>query len=481
MKDNAKSNPILFLFKSSFLVTFIEASTKLITLLLLPVFTYYLSPEDFGLVSIVTLIVTVLSLLYNPGFTSATTRLYHDTVDNSEKQLLIGSAYKFYLYTPLIFTIIFLIIGPFIFDKLFKNVDFYPYGLLAILLAFFAQTKNIWSTFLMLHYKVKRTALITGISVILGIIFSLILVMVFKLGALGKILAMFPPAILIFYFSFSDIKKFAKNKWSIKSIKEQLLFGLPIIGAIWSSSLLLMMDRYFIEYLLNLNSLGIYSFAYQIAQIPLFLIVGIKKIWNPLFYDNMNSKNYDTLSKIIYIYSAILVLVCMLIILFAREFVTFFIDEQFKSATNIIGVLVLGIYFSGLLLIPNSMLGFNKRFKITSFIAISAVITNLILNILLIPKIGVLGAAISTAISYFIYFVVGYMYSYQSFKNIMNLKIIIIPPTFLLLSLIIEQYIITSILWTLLIKLGLFLLTMYLLLRIQNIKISYIKSLIKRN
>lgn len=426
-KSNTKKYSGILL-KGSAAVTISEASTKLITLLLLPVFSFYLSPADFGTISMVSVIITTLSLFYNPGLTSATIRLYHDTVDIEERRTLIGSAQRFYLFFPLICTVLLILLGPFVFEWLFEDFAFYPFGLLAILLAFFSQTKNIWISMMMLQYRVTTTALYTFASVILGTLVSLFLVIYLELGALGKVLGMFSQILLIFVVAYFSVTQYTKGYWSFESIKKQLIFGIPLIGAIWSTSLLQVVDRFIIERMAGIDAVGMYSFAFQIAQIPLFLVTGIRKVWNPIFYENMNNHNYGVLRKLVYIYNVILSLICILIILFSKEFILLFIDARYYDAIPLISVLVIGVYFSGLLLVPNAALTYDKRFAITSRIAFFAIIIDIILNILLIPFLGVMGSTIATAIAYLSYFVMGFLTSRNITREITNLKNIIIPP-----------------------------------------------------
>ncbi|MFN7691695.1 MAG: lipopolysaccharide biosynthesis protein, partial [Bacteroidota bacterium] len=88
------------LLKGSFAVSLANSTTKFVSFLLIPIFTYYLSPEDYGTVAMVTIVVTFLNLFYNPGMVSATMRLYHDTDNEEERKELIGSAHRFFLFFP---------------------------------------------------------------------------------------------------------------------------------------------------------------------------------------------------------------------------------------------------------------------------------------------------------------------------------------------------------------------------------------------
>lgn len=373
----------------------------------MPVFTYYLSPEEYGLASMVTVIIGFFGLIYNPGMVSATTRLYHDTNDERERQELIGSALNFFLLFPFVITIAAFVVGPFVFPVLFADFPFYPYGMLAILLAFFTQPKRIWILLMTLRYKIHITATYSVVSVLVGSAAALALVVGFNLGALGKVLAMFPPAFLMFFIAFRTINKYSEGHWSINSIKKQLVFGMPIVIAIWSYEVLHIADRYILERMTDISQVGLYSFGYMVAQVPLFLVLGIRQLWNPIFYENMNKKDDNTVSKLISIYIIFLTIICLLVILFSKEAIILLINERYYDAIPVIGMIVIGIYFSALLTITNSFLGFEKKFGATSKIALVAALSNILLNIILIPEWGIMGAALATAISYLLYLLIG--------------------------------------------------------------------------
>jgi O-antigen/teichoic acid export membrane protein len=75
--------------KGSMAQTLSHGATNLVSFLLLPIITEYLSPEDFGIFSMVASVVVFFNLIYNPGILSATTRQYHDTTSELERRTLI--------------------------------------------------------------------------------------------------------------------------------------------------------------------------------------------------------------------------------------------------------------------------------------------------------------------------------------------------------------------------------------------------------
>ena len=421
---------------SSIVISVLEGASKVITLLLLPLFSKYLSPEDFGIFTLVVMVTTFLGLFYNPGITSATVRLFHDTVNEEKRKELIGSLYVFYIFTPLALSILLTLIGPYIFPLIFKDFNFFPYGFLAIVLSFFMQVKNTWSTYLILNYKIKVLSIYVFISVLIGLLVAYVLVVIMKMGALGRVLAMLPPAIFLFIVSIITLSKYSGGKWSYKSIMKQLKFGLPLAGAVWSTSLLLIADRYILEIMTDVSSVGIYAFAFQIGQIPLFFVIGIQKLWSPMFYENMNNNNFTVVKNLILFFSFALSAICVVLMLFTYDFFFYFIDDRYYSAIPIVHYIVYGVFFSGLIVIPNTKLGYLKKFGLTSKIALFSFGINVILNIILIPYLNVIGAAIATFISYMCYFIIGLIKTNKNLNSVSDNKFFLTPLFFITLTLI---------------------------------------------
>lgn len=415
------------LLKGTFASTIATSTTQVIGIILLPVFTYYLTPKDYGIVSIVSMIAIVLSHITNPGMLSATTRLYHDTDDINERRLLIGSAYWFFIFITLIPVVICLLFGPEIFSSIFNDFSFYPFGFLAVILTLIRQPARVWITLMNLQYKFHQATIYNGIAVIIGIAFSLVLVVGFGMGAMGKVLGMFPSALILLVISVITVQKYTSGIWSLQNMKKQFVFGLPILGALWSTQILELGGAYMLERLSNLTNVGLYALGMSLAQLPLVLIYGFRQMWNPVVYDNMNSKNYQTISKLICLFVGAITVVNLLILLFSKEAVLILVNERYFDAIPLVGFLIIGVYFNALISVSNSILGYKNRFGMISVFALIASVLFIILSLILIPKTGAIGAAISFGVSFFIFFVLGVWHQLRTITKIMKNFNIIIP------------------------------------------------------
>jgi O-antigen/teichoic acid export membrane protein len=394
-----------------------KASQNMVGLILLPIFAIYLSPEDFGLLSMFTLVATFLGLLYNPGTLSSSVRLYFDTNDEKRQKEIFASTFAFFLLIPIPFTLTIWIFGNRIFGAVFTEFSFMPYGFLGVLLGFFSQPKRIWSEYMIVKYKVVQLAIATFFPFILGSLVSLLCIVWLDMGVDGRVIGMFVAPLALFVVATVTLHRYAAGMVRFSTMLEVVRFGLPLVGAIWAYSILQYTGSYLLERYMGLTEVGIYNIAYRLAGIPMFITLGFRQMWNPVFYENMQSGNFKVITRLTSLFILLFTLLCGITILFAKEVVLLLFDERYYEAIPVIAWVVPGVFFLGLLPLSNAFLGYAKRFGLTSRIALAAGGVNIILCIILIPPMGIPGAALALIISYALYFTGGILFSYRDYTN----------------------------------------------------------------
>ena len=184
---------------------------------------------------------------------------------------------------------------------------------------------------------------------------------------------------------------------------------------------------------MDLHQLGLYSLGLSIAQVPMLLVAGFKQQWSVVFYENMNKSNFKTVSKLITYFVSIMTITHFVLILYAKEALIIVVNERYYDVIPVLGVIILGAYFSGLVVISDTMLNHKNKFDVISKIIIVAAIINIILNIILIPIVGIMGTAIASLTSFAIYFLVGTWHQRETLENLEAQGLYIAPIIALLL------------------------------------------------
>ncbi|MCF8296754.1 MAG: oligosaccharide flippase family protein [Saprospiraceae bacterium] len=414
-----------------------EASMKMVMLIILPIMTYYLSPRDFGIIASIKMVEGFLMMFFNPGVISGTTRLYYDTEDIAERRTLIGGSLLFFLILGIITTTALLIAGEDFFGNIFNEFELYPFGIVAILASVLIQPKRLWSALLSFQFKIPKIALFSVIRMIIDVSISIYLVTILLWGVEGRVVGMVSGIVFTFIVAMITLLRYVKGYFSLRKMWQILKFSLPLAPAIWAYSALDIADRFLIEHFIGLNDLGIYSIAYILSSAPLFVSLGFRKMWEPIFYENMNNNNYKGINSLIKTFVVVISLICSCLILFSEELTTVVLAKDFSAASTIIPWVTLGVFFLGILPISNSFITYEKKFKRISVNAAISAVINIFLNIILLPRIGIVGSAIATFISYLIYFILNLWVVGSLFIKVTSFRIFVVPLLILFLTIII--------------------------------------------
>lgn len=419
----------------------VNISGKIVNLLILPIITLYLSPSDFGVIAVYMLIISVLSMIYNPGIISVTLRLYYDHDDSSEEnRLLIGSSVFFLVVFPILIVLISVLFQDRIFNLFFKDFNFWPYGFFAVLASITPQVVRLWSTLWVAKNKTSKVAIVSLIRIILAITISLVLVVVYEMKAMGRILGLFLGNLLIFGVAMHDIIKYTKFNFSFKVLWQTLVLGFPLLFSVFSYVIMESSDKYMLEKMVGLSDLGIYDIAYTYSAIPLFLIVGFSQVWQPVFFENMKKEAKEILRKLSNYYVTFFFIISFTVIIFSNEVFNVFVNKEYIKAIEIIPWVVIGVFFLGLSNLIVSIYSYQKRFKEVGGIAIAVAFINIIANYFFIKNYGVIGAAIGSAFTYVIYFLTLFIRVRKDFSNIFSYKVFFLALLLLAFTFIVFVY-----------------------------------------
>ena len=239
------------------------------------------------------------------------------------------------------------------------------------------------------------------------IIFNVIFVFIYRLSIAGIIFAQLVSSIFLLIIMSRVINKEYVLRIDKNITRILIKFAYPLMFAGFLSAAVDVADRFILNYFLGTSEVGIYSLAYRIAMVMNVFVISFRTAWSPyslnLFYTNDYKKSYGgTLSKLVAIGCVIL----LLLSLFSR----------YLFEINIGGIILFNpVYKSGIVILPLVLIGYifsgistfysvypyisNKsyHFLISDLIAF---ISNIIINILFIPKYGILGAAFATAMGF---------------------------------------------------------------------------------
>ena len=394
----------------------------LIGLLTVPIVTRMLSPEQYGIASLISIIVEMLVVFCSLALDQSFVRFFYEVEEEERGKLL-----KDCLYYPVFITIfssliIFIFrnqISIFILGKKEKVIWLIiVFSIVALIIKSFAflvvrmqQKGGLYSFFYILIKVVEFSFILLFFKIygndykviVLATLFSTLITSLLMIGVERKI------------WKLGGKRKIEK--------KELLNFSAPLVLTLALTWVFGSSDKITIKIFSNLKELGLYSGAFRIVSVISVIQTGFTSFWTPFIYERY-SKNPDDLVfyKKANDYLSLIFFLIGFSILATRNIIIILLGEKYYDSLFIVPML---IFVPIMYLISETTMmgiGFKKKSKYFLYISIIVAIFNIIGNILLVPKYGAKGAAISTGISYIIFFSLRTYFSLKLINFGFNLK-----------------------------------------------------------
>ncbi|MDP5158288.1 MAG: oligosaccharide flippase family protein [Flaviramulus sp.] len=385
---------------------------RLIGFISLPILTLYLTPSDYGIVNYVNTLNTFLLAL---GFLSINTYFlvfYYRCESIEDQKKLLGNLSTFIILLNSVLVVILLFFGKSIFNSLGSNIDFYPYLFVGILINFFNLFSILPSAFFRVIEKPMPLTILNVSRGIVVFILTLVMVIYFNYTALGVLYAN-----LIVNFIFAFIFLFMIRNhiiWNLNfaQIKKVLAFTLPLVPGSIAYYLTTISDRILIDKYLSLNDLGIYSVAATIALILNIFSYGAYKAFEPYIFKNWGSDKFLAIFENIrnsFVYVLLVGVLCLSI--FSKEFFLLMTDVKFHEAYWFVPMIIIGVYSASLSMLYGTIITAKGKTKINSLVSIVGATISITLNVLFLPKFGLLTAALVSSLAMTVMLVISIWYS----------------------------------------------------------------------
>lgn len=391
----------------------------------LTVYTRVFSPTEFGTYSLITATIGIIGVFTYSWINQSNLRLFQP-YRNDQKLDLFFSASFFLIFGTLIGSTLIL----FVLSKLsLLSSDLTKYMTLMILLLIITSFFETEMTILMSDRKPKVYSVFRSLSAILYLGVSLLLIYIFNYRVSAILLGTFLTNLLLFAvitIKYRLYKYVSARSFSIDTLNEFVCYGIPLMTALVFSWILVLSDRYLIEYFRGSYEVGLYSASYQLADYPIGLVSStIIMAAFPIILDTWEKKGdqvtIDLISNIMRYYLLFAIPTMIYIIVLSKEFMLI-LGTSYSDGYAVLPWICFGSLMMGLCVYVNKGLELKKKTKILSFIVSIAAASNILLNLVLIPRYGFYGAGVATGVAYLIYFIASICISKRYLKCKIPLK-----------------------------------------------------------
>jgi O-antigen/teichoic acid export membrane protein len=379
-----------------------------VSFLLIPVFTHYLLPSEYGVLSLVNTTVSLLTITIMVGADGSIRRQFYKLKDDDYARFF-SSAF----FTSVVsFVFISLLTGLIAFTFSFR--DFIPrkWLLLSPLIAF----TSVLPTIILGQFRVKQQvssfALFSNLMTLANLGLAIAFVAGLRMGYAGRLYSTLGVNTAFFLCGFIILykKKLLGRKIDWQHVRTSLKYGLPLIPHQLGAFVISFSDRYFIARLVpgdKLSEVGIYNLAYSIGGIIGIIESTFSYAFMPYLFEALtdgSEKAKLRIVKLSYLFMFALVLATLALGLGSGLLFDWFIRKDYHSGTKYVIWVAAGYMFSGFYKVFTGYIFYSSKTIYLAYLAIVNVVLNITLNYFLISRYQTIGAAYATLISFIVMF-----------------------------------------------------------------------------
>jgi O-antigen/teichoic acid export membrane protein len=393
------------LLKTFSLYTFVGFLNAGIGFLILPILTHYLSPTDYGIISLMNTYVQILMPVVGLSTASLiSVEYYNKKLQPNQFSQLFSSVRAIPLLVVVPFSLLFLLGYKWL--PALMELPLKAYWLLLPLTLFVLYADN-FKSFLVISKRTWLFSITTLGKIFLEIPLSLLLIIYAHKQWDGRIYGWLVTVVV-----FTLISVYYYKRWNLldlvikkKYVWQAIAFGAPLILHQIGKFVINQADRLFLAKMVSVEEMGIYSVGYQVGMVLLIVSAAFTNFFSPFLYEHLNKGTEEDKLKIVRV--SYLFIIGMFIILFiltilTPSFFAHFISNRFAGAAQYVFWIGLSYCFWGVYLVFSGYIFYLRKSRVLGYISIINVAVNLCCNYFFILWFGAIGAAYATCLSFFL-------------------------------------------------------------------------------
>jgi O-antigen/teichoic acid export membrane protein len=383
-----------------------------IPFLLIPFLTNYLSPSDYGLISMHAVLLAFITPFIGYNTNNFIGRLFYSLSKNDLSEY-IGNLVFILSFSILFISPIIYLFSDYIYNNTFlPEIWIWSAVLIAIQQFFVVIPLTLW--------QINNKATIFGIfqvsSTLLNFLLTIMLILYINPSWTSRIQAQLISGLITSILSIYYIYKlgYLKINFNKSLIISGLKYGIPLIPHAIGGVVLSITNRYFLVKYIGLNETGLFFLAFQITSIINILTSALNMAYVPWLYSKLtNNQSSEKLNivKFTYKYFVFLILLSAIFLLGFPQIIFSFSDSNFHSAQKYLIWLTIGNVFNGMYLMVTNYIYFSQKTYLLAIITFISAFVSIICNYLLIPIYGGIGAGIASSVSFAVLFLLTFIVS----------------------------------------------------------------------
>ncbi len=392
---------------------------------MLPIYAIYLGKDGYGALSILDTLGAIASILLAQGQAQAQFRLRFK-YEGFERRRLQTSIFWYTLGSMLLGLGAAILVGPWLSERYLQGISFFPLVMLAITTGCARSLTLQYTRNLQAQQKVGSFFVHTVGQTAVATIGAIVLVAGVRMGVLGRVVADFVAALLFTFIATVRLRPMLPWRGSWAMVRRSVSFGVPLMWhelANWVNNL---SDRLLVNYFIGLSAAGVYAMGYKLASAVEIMGLSLNAALSAQMYRTLKDYHAVTPGERLQMTQAVQGLVrsqllqvaglALVVGAFSKEVLVLMSQGEFVESAVVVPLAVAGTLVAGAYRPFNATLAYFDRTRVLPLFSLTAASTNVALNVLLIPRLGMYGAALATLLSNALSFTLGYVVSKRVFQ-----------------------------------------------------------------
>lgn len=377
--------------------------TSGVNFLLMPVWTRLMSPAEYGLFGTIFSYVGLIEAVAILGLHGALVRYYHEHADNPFKchRALHAALYGILSIGSLIYLAV-LVLAYIILKPDQGGLQFWPYVPVALIGSLFSLIITLYRSWCLARQDHVTSVLTSLASFVFILCVSLVLVWLFRWGALGRVAGVSAGACLTGAWLLAfPLRKALSIRCDWSMLRPMLAFGIPIIPHSFAMMVVAASDRLFLERMTGLGEAGRYTVVYTFTGVMGMLIQAVNSAWTPRYYAERITETGDqTIRKFNRIWTALFAVLLPLFTWIGPPVCKLMAGPDYSQAVYLAVPLSVGVFFMGTYQLAINPIFFAKKSLLVPLVSGIAAVLSIVLSLLFIPIWGAKAAAYNSVACY---------------------------------------------------------------------------------
>ena len=370
--------------------------------LMIPFYTHFLVPADYGLLELLDLTTFVIGSVVGLGLNAAIFRFYYEQQTETLRHEVISTALLFGISLAAFLYVILFVSSPGISSAVFKTDRYSSYLRLAFVVLCFDTVGELALSYLRSKQQSLRVTFFALARVSMGLTLNVYFIGFLGLGVLGILYSGLIAGGMITTVLVALALREVGFRFSAHRLTAMLRYGVPLIPVTLGSFVLNYADRFFLQRYTNLGEVGVYSLGYKFGMVSTALIVTpFVQFWAAYMYEVVERRDgRELIARLQVYFTLVLITFTLTLSLLSGELLRMLSPPEYWGAARVVPIVGLAYIFMGLSHFFRVGLYYTKQTKYLGYVVGGSALLNFPLNLTLIPRFGAMGAALATLFSF---------------------------------------------------------------------------------